>query len=173
MSCAHHVNIVCIMCTFCKHMFMSCAAADDPRRQVGAEREDEAAPEPRTAAGYLDKGRANENWQGPRIHRPSKEHGVKEVSPLNFYPMFDLVWDVMPDMMHIGPGVWKRHILAALRGKRTPAQPKPRRTWTEEQNQELARNYLAVVKHLHTWTLSKDDQVSMCIRHPVHNPAVA
>ena len=152
---------------------MSCADVDDPRRQVGAEREEEAAPEPRTHAGYLENGRASENWQGAQNRRPAKEHGVNEVSPLLFYPLFDLVWDILPDMMHILPGVWKRHLFALLVGKRTPKKPKPRMYWTEEDNKELEKDYRDVLKHLESWKLSKDDQVSMCIRHPVHNPAFA
>lgn len=53
---------------------------------------------------------------------PYKSTGVKEASPLRWIPWFDLVWDILPDMMHIMSGIWKRHILKMLKGERTPAK---------------------------------------------------
>ena len=69
-------------------------------------------------------------------NQPYKTSGVKEASPLRFLPFFNLVWDVLPDMMHIISGIWKRHIFAVLLGKRMPADVRVRKHNTEE---ELAR----------------------------------
>jgi hypothetical protein len=38
---------------------------------------------------------------------PYKLTGVKELCPLSFLPFFDVVWDFLPDMMHIIPAIMK------------------------------------------------------------------
>ena len=69
-------------------------------------------------------------------NQPYTTSGVKEASPFRFLPFFNLVWDVLPEMMHIISGIWKRHIFAVLLGKRMPADVKVRKQNTQE---ELAR----------------------------------
>ena len=71
-------------------------------------------------------------------NQPYKTSGVKEASPLRFLPFFNLVWDVLPDMMHIISGIWKRHIFAVLLGKRMPADVKVRVENTKEEQARMA-----------------------------------
>jgi hypothetical protein len=86
---------------------------------------------------------------------PYKTTGVKELSPLTLIPLFDIVWDVMPDMMHITTGVWQRHIFGALRGVRMPAVPKRRQKWSDKENKALMDAHKKVRAELERWTLSK------------------
>ena len=81
--------------------------------------------------------------------------GVKECSPLNFYPFWDMVWDILADMMHIITGIFKRHICALLRGLRTPAAVKARKKNTAEQNKELAHEHKKAVAMVKSWALDK------------------
>jgi spore coat polysaccharide biosynthesis predicted glycosyltransferase SpsG len=65
------------------------------------------------------------------------------------------VWDILPDMMHIIPGIWQRHILHLLVGTRTPAPVKARKKYTKEQNKELFAAHEACKKLVADWKLTK------------------
>ena len=108
-------------------------------------------PEPLSHNGYVENGLANEAHErlmrlDPQearkqkkflYNRPYKFHGVKEASPLRFLPMFDLVWDVLPDFMHINTGIMHRHIMEVIRGARTPAAVRQRKKNTKEELKQL------------------------------------
>lgn len=72
-------------------------------------------PLPRTHDQFVADGLANVRHRGYKKDDPYKKTGVKEVSPLRFLPLFDLSRDVMPDMMHIPPVIWKGHIVPMFR----------------------------------------------------------
>ena len=61
-------------------------------------------PRPRNHDGFVADAEANVNHTGYKKDAPYKHTGVKELSPLRHLPLFDLVWDVTGDMMHIIPG---------------------------------------------------------------------
>lgn len=81
--------------------------------------------------------------------------GVKELSPLRWLPLFCLVWDIMPDMMHLIPGIWSRHFLHMLTGARYPAEVKARKKNTAAENRALAADAKACRTMLDTWALDK------------------
>ena len=81
--------------------------------------------------------------------------GIKELSPLHWLPFFCLVWDIMPDMMHIITGIWKRHFLHMLTGQRYPAQVKEKKKNTAAQNKALVEASRQCTKELGTWALDK------------------
>jgi hypothetical protein len=81
--------------------------------------------------------------------------GVKEASPLRFLPFFNLCWDVLPDMMHIGPGIWQRHIHDMLRNKRIPAPCKTSKNKTKQENATTLQRHLDCLAKLTTWKLTK------------------
>ena len=88
---------------------------------------------------------------------PYKSTGVKEVSPLTYLPLFDIVWDILPDMMHIVPGIWERHIFPLLAGKRKlPSAVKARKKNTERENANLMHAHTSCCAQIAEWTLSKD-----------------
>jgi hypothetical protein len=93
--------------------------------------------------------------KGYKKHAPHKTTGVKELSPFRFLAFFDLVWDIMPDLMHIVPVMWKGHIFKMFGGKRTPAQVKPRKKNTDAENEQLLRDHELAKEHLADWSLSE------------------
>jgi hypothetical protein len=113
-------------------------------------------PAARTHEGFKAAALANEVWDGAKCHAPYKTSGVKELSPLAFLPLFCLIWDILPDMMHIILGIWKRHIMMLLAGKRTPAAVKRRKKLTPAENDQLIADAASVKAILKTWKLSNE-----------------
>ena len=113
------------------------------------------APPTRTHATFVQDAKDNEAWEGPKKDQPYKKTGVKELSPLCYLPLFCLIWDILPDLMHIISGIWKRHIMAILRGKRAPAGVKPRKKYTDLENARLQRDHKRVKDLLKSWTLTE------------------
>jgi hypothetical protein len=98
---------------------------------------------------------ANRDHEGYKKDAPYKTSGIKEVSPLSFLPLFDMVWDILPDIMHVVPVMWKGHIFPMFRATRIPAQVKPRKKYTDEENEQLMRDHDEAKEHLEGWALSK------------------
>ena len=82
-------------------------------------------------------------------------HGVKECSPLRFLPRFDMVWDILPDMMHIMSGIWKRHIFELLKGGRAPSAVKARKQNTAAQNAALREEHAKCKERCADWMITK------------------
>jgi hypothetical protein len=120
-----------------------------------------SAPEPRTHLGFLCDALANEKHHGYKKNAPYKSTGVKELSPLGALPLFDLVWDVLPDMMHIVQGIWKAHVFQMFVGRRNPAKPADRKSWTEEANRDLQQAHQEAVTALRQWALSPEMQAEL------------
>ena len=118
-------------------------------------------PDPRTHAGFVADAVENVTHRGFKKDAPYKRSGVKELSPLGALPMFNLVWDILPDMMHIIPGVWARHIFGMFNGERTPARPKQRKKFTDAENRELQKQHEDALKHLASWTLTQEQKDTM------------
>jgi len=81
--------------------------------------------------------------------------GVKEFSPLRFYPKFDLTWDVCIDAMHTLPRQWKGHIFPLFHGQRNPSKPKPRKSWTSAENAKLLKDWEKAKAQCADWELDK------------------
>ena len=115
------------------------------------------APPARTHAGFVADAKANEAWQGAKKDCPYKTTGVKELSPLCYLPLFCLIWDILPDLMHIIAGIWKRHIMEILKGKRAPAAVKPRKKYSDAENRRLQDDHKAVIDLLKSWKLTEEE----------------
>lgn len=113
------------------------------------------APPTRTHASIVSDAEKQRDHIGPKKYAPYKTTGVKECSPLRFLPYFDLVWDILPDMMHIVPVMWKGHIFQMFKGKRTPADVKPRKKYTPAENKQLMLDHAEAKEHLADWKLSE------------------
>lgn len=130
-------------------------------------RETRPPPPNRTHADFIAHGRANEEHDaGLRRPEPKKNgylkkdspyktSGIKGLSPLRFIPLFDLVWDILPDMMHIVWGCWQRHFLALMKGQRAPKRVKPRKKSNDRENAELMKRAAEARANVEDWTLSK------------------
>ena len=129
--------------------------------------ENDPPPLARTHAEFVQGGRANEvhmaqlGLPGARKegifknNLPYKQTGIKELSPLANIPLFDMTWDILPDLMHIIPGIWKRHIFALLAGQRQPASVKARKKNTRVQNKDLLERHAACCEEISTWELDQ------------------
>ena len=100
-----------------------------------------------------------------QAHQPYKTTGVSEFSPLFYFPLFNLIWDVCIDAMHTVPGWVKSHLFPLLRGTRAPSRPKERKLrgpshrkgeWTKHDNQNLQNDYETVCDRLGRWKIPKD-----------------
>ena len=49
--------------------------------------------------------------------------GVKEWCPLSALHLFDIIWDIMPDLMHMIKGLLKDHLLKLLLGEASVSKP--------------------------------------------------
>ena len=102
---------------------------------------------------FVASAYANEGWTGPASHAPWHDTGIKTVSPLCFLPFFDLVWDLGPDMMHLNLNIFALHLFPVLAGKRYPAKPKPRVSWTDAENKKLLQDYARETSRVQAWEL--------------------
>jgi hypothetical protein len=93
---------------------------------------------------------------------PFKTHGVKAPCPLRFLPFFDVVWDFMPDMMHLNSGIWQRHFFELLKGKRMPAAVTKTKNRDHKQNAQLLQDHESVKRLLADWALTKVREKHSC-----------
>jgi hypothetical protein len=141
---------------------------NDPKRRDATYGpvEDRPPCAPRTHSDFIRHGQENDTYKGPKIRAPYKYSGIKELSMLACLPLWNMVWDILGDMMHIIVGLWKGHIIDMLAGKREPAHPKPRQTWTAAENKKLEEDHADVVTKLKDWSLSEDTKkVKICIHN--------
>ena len=132
-------------------------------------------PPPRTHAEYVAQGKANEVHEAKVRHPdalknkhykkdlPYKTTGVKECCPLRFLHLFDLVWDILPDMMHIILGIFKRHIMELFTGKRMPSTVKPRKKNSAAENKALLAANKKAQAEVAGWKLPKVHYASIII----------
>jgi hypothetical protein len=121
-------------------------AADHPFRKAGVWGKTELRPPPpvrkhediiaageRAGASVLD-------WDDEE--HPRKESGVDGECPLAMIHLFDLVWDVCMDFMHIVKVFLSGHLLPLLKGKRRLKPPQLR---ANDDNDPQLTRYLALL----------------------------
>jgi hypothetical protein len=54
---------------------------------------------------------------------PRFKSGVFKMCPLSLLPYWDMVWDFLPDWMHMTKGYYNGHMLLLLKGQRQPGKP--------------------------------------------------
>jgi len=94
----------------------------------------------------------------PRVYKkdaPYKDSGIHSSCPLRWIFMFDLVWDIMPDMMHIIWGIWHRHLLQLMGGKRDPSGVRRAKRRTKVEQEKLVTKNKRVKQSVATWKLTK------------------
>ncbi len=78
--------------------------------------------------------------------------------------MFDLVRDILPDMIDIMSGIWARHIFALLASKRQPAAVKSRKKNTPFENAALQREHAACCAKILEWQLDQKTKDAVDLR---------
>lgn len=83
------------------------------------------APAPRTHDASCQHARESEashlRWEH-QAH-PRKLSGINYVCPLVLLKLFDVVWDVLPDFMHLNKTFCERLLLGVYKGERAPKLP--------------------------------------------------
>ena len=150
----HEVNRTC----FCDHrQFLPTSHPFRRDRRFGRHMTS-VTPESRVHEEVVDDAVRNEKWSGAASAAPWKTTGVKRLSPLCALPMWDIVWDITPDMMHLNDNVFGAHIMATLSGKRHPIKPKPKQSMTSAANAVIMDKWEKQVALHDVWKLSDLDQ---------------
>ena len=95
---------------------------DNPLRPAG---DTETAPPERTPASIDRDARESRDSDLPHKSQrhPRRSTGVNGVSALSLLPLFNIVWDVLPDWMHIVKNVMLGHFVKVVKGKRRLIPP--------------------------------------------------
>lgn len=64
----------------------------------------------------------NEKWTGAVNAEPHNKTGIVKYCPLSTLHMFDIIWDVMLDMMHTIKNFWEARVIPTFKGTRCPAR---------------------------------------------------
>ena len=83
------------------------------------------APPARTPASVARDARVSNDSDLPWDDKehPRRASGVNGISALSLYPMFDIVWDILPDWMHIIKNLVLPHFIKVVKGKRKLKMP--------------------------------------------------
>jgi hypothetical protein len=65
-----------------------------------------------------------EGLHGTERAKAAKKHGVYGQCWLSLLHMFNIVWDITGDLMHLLKGTWGRRLMPMLKGLMTQAPPK-------------------------------------------------
>jgi hypothetical protein len=87
--------------------------------------DDEVAPAARTPASVARDAQASvdSDLNYGHTRHPRKASGVNTTSALSLLPMFNIVWDVLPDWMHIIKNLMLPHFIKVVKGKRKLKMP--------------------------------------------------
>lgn len=101
-------------------------APGNPLRPAG---NTDTAPEARTPEGVAHDAQVSQNSDADWTSEghPRRASGVNGVSALSFIPLFNIIWDVMPDWMHIIKNLILNHFIKVAKGKRRLTMPKYKR----------------------------------------------
>jgi hypothetical protein len=84
-------------------------------------------PTNRTHTEARAQGRAGDAYSGPKNAHPEHVTGIQHESPLCYLHLFNIIWDVCPDMMHIIKNFFEKVVLKLMGGDRVP-------TWSVHHN---------------------------------------
>jgi hypothetical protein len=86
-------------------------------------------PEPRNHAECVEEGKASTNWTGHETRHPRHQSGIDGTCALIYLHLFDIVWDICPDMMHIIKNFFEKLTFQLFSGDRVP-------NWSASKNKE-------------------------------------
>ena len=82
--------------------------------------QDNPPPTPRTHAETVASGKAADAWKGTKKGHPRHTTGVNSLCALSFLHLFDVIWDICPDMMHIIKNWFEKLTFKLFTGARVP-----------------------------------------------------
>jgi hypothetical protein len=77
----------------------------------------------------VEEGEASSSWTGPETRHPRHESGINGTCALTYLNLFDIVWDICPDMMHIIKNFFEKLTFKLFSGSRVPS-------WATSKNKE-------------------------------------
>ena len=77
-------------------------------------------PGARNAAECVAQGKAADNHRGTKKAHPKETTGINRSCPLSYLRLFDIVWDICPDMMHIIKNFFEKLSFKLFAGARVP-----------------------------------------------------
>jgi hypothetical protein len=86
--------------------------------------EEREPPATRTHADTCERGKDIEQMDEAPKTAAQKDSGVYGFCVLAFLAMFNVIWDITGDMMHIIKGMWMRRLMPMLKGELVQAAPK-------------------------------------------------
>ena len=89
-------------------------------------------PEPRNHDECVAQGKASDEYIGFQNAHVKNDTGINRSCPLSFLHLFDIVWDICPDMMHIIKNFFEKLTFKLFAGKRTPQ-------WDNSKNKKPAQ----------------------------------
>jgi hypothetical protein len=141
-----------------RHLPAHNSLRDDPRFGAPCRPDEHPTPPLRAHAQTLATGKEIESTTGTERSRKEKSTGIYGFCFFAFLFLFDVVWDFMPDMMHIIKDLWQGYFIPYFKGDVEPATPKaPSRTYKrgrqvrhytlEEMENRTQKHQLAVDRH--------------------------
>ena len=95
-----------------------------------------AMPKPKTrthAETVMQAQQIEAMPKGPEKIKRQKSLGIYGMCFFTFLDYFDIIWDLLPDIMHIHKGLWNAWLLPLLRGdKKHYKEPEPKETYTKK-----------------------------------------
>jgi hypothetical protein len=89
-------------------------------------------PEPRNHDECVAQGKASDDYRGFKNAHVRFDTGINRSCPLSFLHLFDIVWDICPDMMHIVKNFFEKITFQLFAGKRAPE-------WDKSKNKRPAK----------------------------------
>ena len=125
--------------------------------------EERLAPKTRTHSATTAKAQEIEDFVGTKKGKETlqKTSGIYGVNLFSLLLLFDVIWDMLPDMMHNLKGLWERWLMPAFKGEKLTSPPtKPLMTYihrgksyeytAEEQKQRKAAYALKKKRYVET-----------------------
>lgn len=96
-------------------------------------------PDPRTHQESYDQGLQAEEYFGADKKHPRHTHGINGWCVLGLVPLFDIIWDVCPDLMHILKNMFERLFIELPSGDRAPNTSKKFNPPKQKKNETAAQ----------------------------------
>ena len=125
-------------------------------------------PGARNDAECVAQGKAADNHRGTKKAHPKETTGINRSCPLSYLRLFDIVWDICPDMMHIIKNFFEKLSFKLFAGARVPvwdasknkAPAKGAKNYAEAllRHQDAVARWKLAVEQNQACTFSKADQ---------------
>jgi len=139
-NCEHVVYVICTLRTVVCSLYTWCTLHlwwlderwlddDDPCRNINGahpiwgQPEDRPTPAVRTHDTAYTQSLAARDHEGYANAHPKHTTGINGWCVLGMVPMFNVIWDVCPDLMHVVKNLFDRMIIPLFSGERFPSAP--------------------------------------------------